>query len=547
MSKEKDTTNVVIIAHTQIPYNVISKDIPEYLKSDFYQELGEILDYYCTYKKGADFSIEGTNGDYVASDVKYKKAKDLIDKEARFLFAHTPDFFINKNTAKSEQEKAQATIANNFITKVFNSVGMSEKLVKAAKDCFIGKRVGCILNFHPELGISVTFLKSYEFIYEKDASERLTKFIAFYTVVDSTNKKEKQIKKKSYEMKDGVCYTHEVLYNGLGEEIEETVPETATLFEYIPAVVIINDGLSNDGKGESEIENLEDLEGLYSKLANSDIDAARKSMNAVRYTIDADAGSTSNLSTAPGAFWDIRSNPVTPDPKTAQVGMLEPSMSYSGPLKTTLDRVNNQMHSQVDVPDINSEQLQGVITSGKTLKALYWALIVRCDEKMLAWQPALIHIVKSLLQGAVYYPESAEDYTEETIPDIEYDIDVNNNYPLLEDDVEEKTMDLGEVQAMTMSRKAYMKKWRQLTDEEVDEELTQILLEKQMFEDAYVPSDMAENFTDMVPLMGGEEAGMGEAMTGEEPELTDEDVAADQAAKDDLLSQLDELLAELGG
>ena len=536
--QKQERIDSAYIAHSMIPYSVISKDIPEYLKSDFYQELGEIVDYYNTYKNGADFTIEGTNGDYVGSDVKYKKAKDLIDKEARFLFAHTPDFYINKTTAKTETEKEQSSIANDFIQNVFDSVGMGDKLLKAAKDCFIGKRVGCILNFSEDLGISITFLKSYEFLYEKDASEKLTKFIAFYTVVDSTVKKDKRIKKKSYYMNNDVCYTHEELYDGLGNLIEEVTPEQATLFTYIPAVVILNDGLSNDGKGESEIENLEDLEGLYSKLANSDIDAARKSMNAVRYTVDASSESTENLSTAPGAFWDIKSNPVTPDPKTAQVGMLEPSMSYSAPLKTTLDRVNTQMHSQVDVPDINSEQLQGVITSGKTLKALYWGLIVRCDEKMLAWRPALIYVVKALLQGAIYYPNSATAYTEEAIPDIEYKIDVNNNYPLLEDDVEEKTMDLAEIQSQTMSRKSYMKKWRELTDEEADTELQQILLEKQLLEDSMIPME-AEN-------LFGEDGGEEDMAEGDE-ELTEEDLDEEESRKNGLLDELDAFLAELGG
>ncbi len=487
----QDETESYIAAYNKIPYSVISNEISADLKNDFYRELNSILKYYQIYDAGADFHIEGTNGDYVGSNVHYRKCRDLINKEARFLFSIPPTVQINKDIAHTSQEKTDATILNDYVAKVFKKNGMSEKLVKAAKDCFIGKRVGCILNFNPEFGISITFLKSYEFIYERNAAGDLQKFIAFYITLDSSTKKEQRIKKKSYEMKGDVCYTHEVIYNGLGEQIEEPTPETATNFNYIPAAVIINDGLSNDSKGESEIEQIgDDMEGLYSKLANADIDASRKSMNAIRYAIDASAESTADLSTAPGAFWDIKSNPITPDPKTAQVGMMEPSMHYSQPLKTTLDRINNQMHSQVDVPDINSEQLQGVITSGKTLKALYWGLSVRCDEKMLAWEPALEYIIKAIIDGGILYPEAAKYYTEKPLPDIELDICIQNPYPLLEDSNEEKTMDLAEVQSMTMSRKAYMKKWRELTDEEVDDELRQILLEKQLFEDSMVPMDM---------------------------------------------------------
>ncbi len=38
-----------------------------------------------------------------------------------------------------------------------------------------------------------------------------------------------------------------------------------------------------------------------------------------------------------------------------------------------------------------------------------------------------------------------------------------------------------------MTRKAYMKKWRGLTDDEVQEELQQIALERQLLEDSAMP------------------------------------------------------------
>ena len=50
---------------------------------------------------------------------------------------------------------------------------------------------------------------------------------------------------------------------------------------------------------------------------------------------------------------------------------------------------------------------------------------------------------------------------------------------------EEKQIDLAEVSAQTMSKRSYMKKWRNLTDEEADEELRQIALERQLLESSY--------------------------------------------------------------
>ena len=65
------------------------------------------------------------------------------------------------------------------------------------------------------------------------------------------------------------------------------------------------------------------------------------------------------------------------------------------------------------------------------------------------------------------------------------DITVENVYPLQEEETEEKTMDIMEVNAQLMSKKAYMIKWRHLTSEEADEELKQIALERQILEDAF--------------------------------------------------------------
>lgn len=484
----KPSENGAVTIYSDIPYNVLGKYLPINMKNEYFEELGEIVGYYNTYKKGSEFSVEGTNGDYVGSDVRFKKIKSLIDKEARFLFAHTPDFWVNRSMGNTQQEKDQNSLLNDFVMKVLHRNGIGGKLVRAAKDCFIGKRVACMLNFD-ESGIQIVFLRAYEFLYEFGNGNELSKIVAFYTIRESSNRVDKRIKKKAYIMENGRCYVEESIFDGVGNLLEETVPYRATEFDHIPAVVILNDGLTNDNKGESEIAMEEGFEGLYSKLANSDIDAERKNMNTVTYAIDASAESTESLSRAPGSFWDIQSNEISSEARKAVLGQLESSMNYSAPLKTTLDRINDHMHDLVEVPDINSEKLQGVITSGKTMEALYWGLLVRCDEKMLAWKPALEYIVRCIIEGGRLYPDSARVYVNEPIPEVEMVIEVVNNYPIMEDDKEEKAMDIAEVSAQVMSRKAYMKKWRGLTDEECDLELKQILMEKQLLEDSYIPTE----------------------------------------------------------
>lgn len=487
-------TSTLVTAYTQIPYSVFATELNGSVKSNFNKEIEEIMGYYETYNKGAEFATEGSNGDYVASDLRYKKAKDLIDKEARFLFSIPPTFTINPNANdQSEKEKEENTQLNNFLSTVLDKIQFNSDLVKAAKDCFIGKRIACMLNFNGTEGISATFLNAMEFLYEFKG-KHLQRIVAIFIVQDSSNKSDQIIKKKIYEMgDDGFCYVEEALYSGAGELKEEgQIERTKTLFKRIPAVVVINEGLINDDKGRSDVGDLVDFEAGYSKLANADIDAERKSMNPIRYTIDASANSTKDLSSSPGSFWDIQSEQNGSDPKNASVGMLEAGMNYSNALKVTLDRIENNMYSQLEVPNINSEKLQGVITSGKTLKALYWSLIVRCNEKMLVWGPALKIIADLIIEGAKLYPDSARVITDLKLPDAECKVYVENNYPLPEDEVEEKTMDLSEVSSQTMSRKSYMKKWRNLTDDEIQAELEQMALERQILEDSYMPLDNKE-------------------------------------------------------
>lgn len=465
-----------------VPQNLISEELEGIYGTTVLAELGEIIEYYKIYEKGADFLAEGTNGDYEASDLKYKLIRNLINKEARFLFSKTPDFLIkvDKSDASETQKAAldeQESQIQTLVDKVLKDNHMSSILLKAAKDCFIGKRIACVVNFNPEKGIQVSFIPSLEFVYDVDpeSNTKITKFVAFYTIKDDKVKSNQRVYKKKYWLDNGFCNFNESIYDGNGVLIEEQTPDTKTELDFIPAVVIINDGLTGDLLGESEVNQLVDFESYYSKLANADIDAERKGMNPTRYTIDMSPESTQDLSAAAGSFWDLTSDP-TKEGSPGQVGILEPSMSYSAVLAATLDRTKTSMYEQIDVPDITSDKLQGIVTSGKTIKALYYPLIVRCDEKMLAWRPALEDVIRFIVKGAKAYPDIMHMYIDD-LSEIDYEVNVDNQYPLPEDEAEEKGIDMAEVGNQVMSRKAYIKKWRGLTDAEADAEIAQIAQE----------------------------------------------------------------------
>lgn len=473
-----------------IPQNMIYAELDGLYGSRVLQDMRDIISLYDVYEHGADYITEAK--DYTPADLKFKYARSILDKEARFLFSRTPDFFVDVDPGDSKASKQAARDASvvyqTLVDRVLAANQFPKALLQAAKDCFIGKRVALMYNISEKTGkIGISFLPSLEFVYDVDPGDAtsLTKIIAFYGLNVEVSHSKQRIYRKKYELKNGFCYYTEEIYDGLGQVVETISPETKTAFTYIPAWVIVNDGLTGDLIGTSEIELLQEYESWYSKMSGKDIDAESTGMNPIRWARDMSPESTKGLSIAAGSFWDLSTDQNAADGVTGEVGVLDSPMTYSTALSTTLDRVKNAMYEQTAVPNVSPEALKGVVSSGKTLKAIYWDLIVRCDEKMLVWRPALQFMAQCIIEGVRLYPAVAKTYIDDPLPDATYEIRVDNQYSLPEDEAEEKQIDLSEVNAQTMSKKAYMIKWRNLTDEEADEELQQIARERELLESSY--------------------------------------------------------------
>ena len=500
MQKDEESQQIEIMlddskrlrAYNRIPYGLINQEM-QGMSKETLDELTQICRYYQIYKEGARFSVEGSHGDYVPATLRYKMAASLIDKEARFMFAESPTISIDPkgDVGKvTQQARDMLTVHSDMVTTVLQDNNFEEQIIKAAKDCFIGKRCAGLVNFNEEDGVTITFLPSTQFVYETKFSNPnvLTKFVAFIVMQDTRNLVDKRIFKKKFEVEqdsagNDVVYLEEQIYDGRGALVEEVTERQELLIPMIPAVVFVNDGLTGEEKGESEIDLLYGYEQWYSKLSNADVDAERKSMNSIKYGIDLDPNSTKGLSTAPGSFWDLGTDQNLDKP-SPQVGMLEPNMSYSDALKISLDRIKTVAYEQIDMPNITLETMTGAITSGKALKAIYWPLIVRCKEKMTMWGPNFRQMINIIIQGAYAYPKTVQKYISEPLVPVDYEIRVEQNTPLPEDELEERQQDLSEVETNVMSKRAYMKKWRGLTDDEAQEELEQIAYERSVIEEA---------------------------------------------------------------
>lgn len=531
---EAANSTEVLTAFSRIPYALLNQEV-EGNTQDVLAEMTEICKYYKVYQKGMDFTVEGSNGDYVPATLRYKMAASLINKEARFLFAESPDVTVDAKGdvgQVSKEAKDELTNWNDLLKSVLDANLFEKALLQAAKDCFIGKRVAGVVNFNEEDGVTITFLPATQFLFDTRVGNDnvLTKFVCFIVVKDSTTLNDKRVFKKKYTLIDGVVHLEERMYDGAGREVSteefEPTEQQPTKLATIPAVVFLNDGLTGDSKGESEIDLLQDYEQYYSKLANGDIDAERKTMNPTRYAIDMDQRSTKGLSSSAGAFWDLQSDQNLDHP-APKVGMLESAMNYSEALKTSLDRIKTVGYEQVDMPNITLETMTGAITSGKALKAIYWPLIVRCKEKMKMWGPKLRQLAEIVFEGALAYPNTITKYVDTPLVPVAHEIHVEQNTPLPEDELEERNMDLAEVAAQTMSKKSYMKKWRGLTDDEAQAELEQIALERQIIDDNAVMPQSG----DQLPYPGAAKEQL-EEQAEEDEEQDDLEQAAEGAVAD---------------
>ena len=468
--------------HTQ---TMIQQELYGIFGSETLRDLKEILALYDIYEIGADFKQDSNSGDYTPANHKFRTAASLIDKEARFMFSEPPVITLQDLEGDAEENRLESN--ETLLESVLVKNHFDSKLVRSAKDCLIGRRIGLAVDFS-ERGIDISFMPSTEFIYETDPSDvdKITKFIRFYSTVENKERAMQRIYRKKWELNDnGMCVVSEGLYDGAGQLVEEILPETVTAFDYIPCWVIINGGLLGDPFGKSDLEELVSDESWYSKLSSKDFDSLRKGTDQIIYTMDVNPKATANLSRAAGSYWDLNTDP-TADGKTGQVGVVDNSMAYSPALDTTLNRIRANMYSQLDIPDTSSDALTGIISSGKTMKAIYWGLMVRCDEKLLDWKPALEGMVTCIIEGAKLYPEAKRVYTDLELVD-GYLVNIDNSYPILEDETEQKATDISEVHAQVLSRKSYMKKWRGLSDEDVEDELKQIALEQSLLsEDNYM-------------------------------------------------------------
>lgn len=444
--------------------------------------------WYHVYYGGADFETEETDGEYDPAKLKSKKVRRLISQQAEFMMGKVPDIKVTcPKEKKTQKGKVNESDMQEYLNTVLKKSLWPDKLLKGAKDCFIGSRILLKVNVRKDK-ISIMFVPADGFVYDTDPGDVdvLTKVVLFYCVKDSEEKVDQLWWRQIYWMENGKCYVSEALFDGYGDKKEDTEKTEPTGLDRIPCYVIINNGLSGCTEGESDVETIEEEDSWYNKMRSSNLDTLRKTMNQITWIAGTRPDTFGKLKFAPGAVWDLAVDPVAGG-TLPNVGTVENSFSYNDAYSDTLGNISENMHSSLGIPDLSLEKTQGLMTSGKGLRMLYWPLICCCEAKWNAWRPALEWMAELILYAADVFPTLKGVYGD--FNRMDHVVTIEEQYPIPEDEAEERTLDLQEV-GVTRSIKSYLMEWggpnhKGMTDDEADAEIEQLIKEKRMLEDSF--------------------------------------------------------------
>ena len=470
-----------------IDYNEILRAELEGIYGDQLKRVNKINEWYKIYYGEQGWETkEGL--DYTPTKKVTNIIKKLIDTRARFMFGREPFFDVRPIKMDTNDSTTNADLAQekeDLLYKILKENKFHSKLLKARKDCSIGGKVAIKLWGHKEVGLKIIFSPAQEFFpqYNIDDVDQLEKVVFLYSINNEENPEDQRIKKQVWEMVGNRCILNESTHDGRGRTVSIEYQDYNTGLDFIPVVIIQNGGLTGETEGLSDVARLWDNQDVYNKLTSDDIDALRFQMFGQDVITDAAESSLENIKISPGAMIDLQTDMTQAvQNKQAKIDRLESKFSYKDKFADTIHRIKNDMYDTLDIPNISLEQLKGVIQSGKSMKALYWNLMAVCDEDWTEWGSALEQMADYIFRMVDVY----NLYGARKIAKYETTLKIERYYPIQEDEDTQKRIDMEEVVSEVRSRKSYMNKWGEYED--IDSELEQIQLEKQMLQDSYTRS-----------------------------------------------------------
>lgn len=416
------------------------------------------------------------NCDYTPTQEIRNKIKPLLKKQARWMFGVEPTI---KFKADDKKAKDSSELLRKFIEDILDNNNFWPTTKQAFLEATIKKRVLLRVEANPNYPLIIKY-ESIENFYYKEQNGKLL-YVTFFEE-DEENALKNAASEKIYYMhtyfyrfddKDNpqACYRKEVYFDI--ELQNDLTKEFDTGFTVIPCWLIKNGGELNNSFGESDIEELIDIQMQYNKTISDFRDALKFQMFGSEAVIDGHEDDVNSFTVAPGALHAVRTRDDVVSAgsgKQAQVTRLEYNMGNSAAVESYLNRAESDMNFIMDMPRLSD---LSNIPSAKAMGYLYNDLIARCEEKWNDWSPAFIGLFEFIKEVAVVcYPGI---YKKEW-NDIKYSTIFEHNYPLPSDEEGKKDLAMKEVDAGVRSHKSYM---RDFTDvENAEDEWNDILKEK---------------------------------------------------------------------
>lgn len=408
--------------------------------------------------------------DYVPSQVIDNKVKPLISKQARFMFGKEPDILF-KPYDKVDKEKAEEL--RQYIDSILNASKFWSNTLKAFRLATVTKRVMLRLEANPEQPVKLYYHDINDFSYEVDPNDitKLNKVILVRQDVATANKEANEQIWYRYtyymsqlENKDPSCYLRIETFKGgnLNEPIK--IEDKDTGLSKIPCWIIVNEQSVANPFGITDIKDLRPLQDSYNRRLSDFNDALRFLMFGKDVFTDATEDSVNNAKIAPGAVIAL----VSLDEKQAKAQRLESNFTNAEPVDKYLTRMENSMYEKLGIP--KPEQLVN-IPSAKALKYLYTELVARCEEKWHDWEPIIRSMLRLIVEACSKF-KCYSDWKEEW-NDLKYNIVIEHNYPIPEDEEDKKRLAMEEVDRNVRSHRSYIKDFSD--DEDYEEQFKEVV------------------------------------------------------------------------
>lgn len=424
--------------------------------------------YYALYEGDQKWLI-ANDLDYTPTRMVNNYIKKLIDTKSRFMFGIEP-FIDIRPLEYNGQLEDMAQEQEDLIKMILDDNKFHKKIMQGYKDSLIAGNVGIKLWAHKDYGLRIIFVPAQEYFieYDLDDIDKMEAVTIFHFINDEDLEQDQRARKQRFYLENGICYLDEHIVDGFGQIVEVIYQGHNTGLDFIPFINITNGGLTGEVYGTSEVEQLWEIQDIYNKITSDDVDALKFQMFGQTVFENASIETFENLKIAPGAIIDFQIDSTQMD-SPGSVYRLESSFSYSQQLEETLKRLKGTMYELMDIPNVSTDQLKGLMTSGKSMETLYWGLIASCDEDWTEWRPQLRQMTQYMLKMVEVY----NLYGKGQVVDLDnHTIEIENYYPLKQDELEQKKVDMDEVVHELRSKESYMDKWGNY--ENVEAELEKI-------------------------------------------------------------------------